>query len=94
MENLKKSFSNKFLEKVLELGEILPDYDDQFFYLLFKPNNDRAAAVHFEEKDLISVTELAVESYKPLEINCTYDGLEEEGNEGNAIWTLKLLHDK
>lgn len=93
MENLKKSFSDKFLEKVKELGDVLP-VNDEMFFIVFKPENGRAALVHYKKKDQITVDELCVNEYQPLVMHHTLNGLKEDGNEGHAIWSLKQIRDK
>ena len=92
MENLKRSFSNKFLERVQELGSILP-INDEKFYLVFNSYNSEAAFIQYKGKDSIAVSELAVLDYSFLKLK-TKEVIEEGCNEGDTIWILKNLHDK
>lgn len=92
MENLKKSFSDKFLEKIQELGFVLP-VNDEKFYLVFKPENKKAAFVQYKDRDSIAVSELMVLDYNFLSLR-TKEVIEEDCNEGQTIWILKDLHDK
>lgn len=89
MENLKRSFSDKFLEKVLQLGEIFP-VNDEKFRVVFRPENNKAAFIYYKGKDSIAVTALKVNNYQPLNFQ-TDELIEDSCNEGEAIWILKNL---
>ena len=92
MENLKNTFSDKFLDRVQELGYVLP-VNDEKFYLVLKSKNNEAAFVQYKGKDSITVSELIVRDYNFLSLK-TKEVIEEDCNEGQVIWILKNLYDK
>lgn len=89
MENLKKCFSNKFLERVLELGYVLPINDEKFYLVFTNTNNNKAAFIDKVNKS-IAITELTVLDHNNLTLE--HKEVVNEGcNESTAIWILNKL---
>lgn len=90
MENLKRSFSEKFLEYVKSIGSILA-INDESFYIVFNSRNNRAAFVKFKGKEEITVKSMTVKNYDFLTFDTDNEITETNCNEGHALWILKSL---